>query len=739
MYHPFLHRTIFAIIFICLLSSLQAQETDSTLHIFSLDETVISANRTAQSRRAVAQQVSVIGKKQIELLNTQTTGDLLRNSGYLFVQQSQMGGSSPVIRGFEASRVLLVIDGVRMNNAIYRAGHLQNVITVDANSVESTEILYGPATTLYGSDALGGAVCFLTKNPVLSGQQPFKTTGQAFFRYGSVNHEKTAHADLSLGWKKFGLLTSFTHSDFGDLRMGTKSDSLFGLRFYYVQRVNDKDYLAANEDPYVQRFSGYKQYDLLQKIVWQPSSNIEHKINIQYSTSGNVPRYDRLTDPGAGGTGLRYSEWYYGPQDRFMAAYHLRIKTAGWFTGGIQSTLSHQNIEESRFTRRFGNENLDGRTENVGVSAYTLEATRLSGSHTLKMGIDAQYNDVKSTASRVNIVTGATSALSTRYPDGGSRMTNAGIYVAHYWSLPARTEWLFSESLRAGGSVLHAVFNDRTFFPFPFDAANQRQPVVSGSIGIVHNGPKGWRQALHLSSGFRTPNVDDLGRVFDSAPGNLIVPNPHLKPEQTYNADITISRTLANRLHMEVVPWVTFFQNAIVVSPFQLNGQDSVLFDGRQSRVAANQNARRARLWGGTALAEADILPGLSLYGSVSYTRGRIRGEGDDVPLDHIPPLYGRVGGRWHVPKVVVETFVLFNGKKDISDYNPGGEDNAQYAPAGGTPAWRTWHLRTDWKISRLFTLQAGIDNITDQQYRNFASGINGPGRNFFATVRVRF
>ncbi|NJN34367.1 MAG: TonB-dependent receptor plug domain-containing protein [Saprospiraceae bacterium] len=75
------------------------------------------------------------------------------------------------MRGFEASRVLLVVDGVRMNNLIYRSGHLQNAITVDQNMLDRVEVLFGTASTVYGSDALGGVVHFFTKKPLLNAQK----------------------------------------------------------------------------------------------------------------------------------------------------------------------------------------------------------------------------------------------------------------------------------------------------------------------------------------------------------------------------------------------------------------------------------------------------------------------------------------------------------------------------------------------------------------------------------------
>src|SRR6478672_6963327 len=134
---------------------LRAQQDTSFNQEKNLDEVIIYSNKFAERKKNIVQKIEVVTARQIALQNTQNTGDLLISTGNVFVQKSQQGGSSPVIRGFEASRVLLVVDGIRMNNAIYRAGHLQNVITVDQNMLEQLEVLYGPASTLYGSDALG--------------------------------------------------------------------------------------------------------------------------------------------------------------------------------------------------------------------------------------------------------------------------------------------------------------------------------------------------------------------------------------------------------------------------------------------------------------------------------------------------------------------------------------------------------------------------------------------------------
>jgi hemoglobin/transferrin/lactoferrin receptor protein len=719
----------------------QQAAADSISREESIPETVISATGVALAKTAVAQQVKVLNRKEIEYVNAQSTADLLSSTGQVFVQKSQQGGGSPVLRGFEASRVLLVVDGIRMNNAIYRAGHLQNAITLDNAALERVEVLFGPASTMYGSDALGGAICFFTRKPAFSESRGgAKFSGNAWLRYGSVNQEKTGHLDFNLGGRKLASFTSFTFSDFDDLKMGknaTFSES-FGRREKYVARINGKDSLLVNPNPYLQKFSGYRQYDLLEKIAFQPSEQVAHTLNFQYSNSSNIPRYDRLTDTGP--SGLAFSEWNYGPQERLLTAYHLKVSNLGFFNQ-FGLTASWQKIEESRHNRSFGSSNRTSRVERVNVAGFLAEFIKNQETQTWRLGIDGQFNTVHSSAQRLNISTGEISAQSTRYPDGGSEFWNAAVFATHNWKPGSHSLWSFSEGLRAGVSGLSAVFENKDFYPFPFEKVKQNTPTYSGNFGAVWNGVRHWRLAINASSGFRVPNVDDLAKVFDSQPGSVVVPNPELKPEKTLNLDLNLSHNFAGKLQWENVFWYTAFRDAIVTDLFQFNGQDSIDFDGIKSRVLASQNARNARIYGFSSSLEAKASAKTTLYGSVTYTRGQIIASESQAskPLDHIPPFYGKIGARWHKKQTSIDFFALFNGDKKLKDYNTEGEDNLQYAPEDGMPGWLTLNCRASHTFSRFFKIQAGIDNLLDTQYRNFASGINAPGRNFWASLRFTF
>ena len=723
-----------------LLTALHAHVQD-TMVGRDLDEVIIYSNKFAEQKKNVVQKIEVVSAQRIALVNAQNTGDLLSGTGNVFVQKSQQGGSSPVIRGFEASRVLLVIDGIRMNNAIYRAGHLQNVITVDQNMLERIEVLYGPASTLYGSDALGGVVHMRTKNPKLSVTDKMVVDGSAFARYSSANNEKTAHFDISLGGKKLAWLQSYNFSDFDDLKMGRNyRDDYpdFGRRTHYVTTINGIDSVVRNEDDLVQRFSGYRQWDITQKLLFRPASRTTHVLNVQYSNSSDIPRYDRLQDLRNGA--LRYAEWYYGPQLRTLAAYELSVEGLGFFTQ-FKSIISYQHIEESRNQRDYRRyDRLDSRKEDLDVYAFTVDGRKLWAQHELTVGFDGQLNDLQSRATRTNIQTGAVSPLDTRYPNGKNSVNHFGVYAQHIFKF-GDGKFVLNDGIRFQYISLHSTIADNSIFQLPFSEIRQNNGAVTGNIGLVYLPAEGTRITAGLASGFRNPNIDDLARIFESnnAIRQVVFPNPDIRPEYTYNGDLGISKTFG-KLFVEATGFYTLFRNAIALAPFQLNGQDSVDYNGVNSRVYANQNVNRACLYGAHASVRFDASAGLRLSSTINYTFGRLQHSNKTtVPLDHIPPLYGRTAITYNRQKVHAELYALYNGWKHIEHYNPSGEDNLQYATIDGIPSWITFNFKTTLSLRHKLSLQLGVENIIDRNYRQFASGFSAPGRNFIAALRSNF
>ncbi len=706
---------------------------------FNLQEVVISASKFKEKKEDIPRQIEIISARDIQRNNPQTTADVLANSGDVFVQKSQMGGGSPVLRGFETNKILLVLDGVRMNNAIYRGGHLQNIITVDDELLQKVEIVYGPGSVVYGSDALGGVIHMFTKNPQLSSDTGILFSGNFSTRFSTANSERSSHLDINYGGKKWASLSSVSLHFFGDLRQGNIRKGDYGdwgkCRFIAI-RSNDKDSMIENSDVNIQRRSGYNQYDLMQKVLFQPNKNSRHLLNFQFSTSSDVPRYDRLSQMLDNDT-LKYADWYYGPQKRIFGSYDFQNETATVLYDKFHLIAGYQNIEESRHNRKFGKDDLGHRTEKLNIFSVNADWEKQIKKNEIRYGLEGQYNDVVSTAFSENILTGEISPLDTRYPDGGSTMSSVAAYLTHSFELSDR--FLIHDGLRYSFVSMKALFDDTSFYQFPFKDVSQQNGALNGEIGLVFKNWRKWHFALNASSGFRAPNVDDVSKVFDSQPGEIIVPNPDIKPEFAYTGDVSVGKIFGNALRIQSTAFYTIYKDAITTQPFSFNGADSIMYEGTMSRVVANVNAKDAYIYGVSAKVKAFILPSLSLISSVHYTYGRILTDSTDYPLDHIPPAYGRTSLHWSMKRLQCEFYSIYNAWKHKADYNLYGEDNFSKATPDGTPAWYTLNFNVSYRFNPTIQLQAQLENIMDMNYRPFASGISAAGRNLIITFRANF
>ena len=157
------------------------------------------------------------------------------------------------------------------------------------------------------------------------------------------------------------------------------------------------------------------------------------------------------------------------------------------------------------------------------------------------------------------------------------------------------------------------------------------------------------------------------------------------------------------------------------------------------SKVYANQNKGEAFIYGFSSNLTSQCTDHLRMTVGINYTYGRVKTDTSNYPLDHIPPFLARMGLKYTYDKFGADFFVNYNGWKKLKDYYLSGEDNEQYATPEGMPAWFTVNLHASYKAWRLLTVQAGVDNIFDTQYRMFASGINGAGRNVFLALRFQY
>ncbi|MBV6420466.1 MAG: Vitamin B12 transporter BtuB [Ignavibacteriaceae bacterium] len=703
----------------------------------SLDNVVVSSSRWEENKSEVPNTIEMITPRDIEFQNPQTTADMLGMSGNVFIQKSQLGGGSPMIRGFATNRLLIVVDGVRMNTAIFRSGNLQNVISLDANALDHTEVIFGPGSVIYGSDAIGGVMNFHTLTPRLSlGDEVMLNVG-VMGRFSSADLEKSGHLHFNIGLNNWGFLTSVTYSDFDDLVMGSNGPDEY-LRPTYQTRINGKDTVVVNPDPKKQVPSGYNQVNFLQKILFAPISDWEFEYAFHYSTTSDYPRYDRLLRPK--GNTLRSAEWYYGPQKWMMNNLMITNFSGNSIYDLSKLIVAYQNFEESRHDRNLNKDDRTNNTEKVNAFSANLDMIKeINENSNLFYGVEIVLNKVESTGNSENIVTGEITPGPSRYPDG-STWNSYGAYLTYKNKF--NPQYIFQAGLRYNYVTLDATF-DTTFYPFPFTKAEERNGALTGNAGLVWHPQSDWQINLNLASGFRSPNIDDIGKVFDSEPGSVVIPNPDIEPEYAYNIELGLTKIFSNLAEFSAVGYYTYLDNALVRRDFTLNGMDSIMYNGEMSQVQAIQNAAFATIYGVELGLNLNFLENFNLRSSFSYQKGEEEDDaGNKVPLRHAAPWFGKTEFIFMMNRLEANLYMVYNGEIKNEDLAP-SEQEKDYIYAmdeSGNPyqpSWYTLNLKISYQLLDNFELYLGVENITDQRYRPYSSGISAAGRNFIGSLRV--
>ena len=704
----------------------------------TLATTVISASRWNQNEADVSGKVRQLDSEWLDLRNPMTTADWLGSSGEVFVQKSQLGGGSPMIRGFSANRLLYSIDGVRMNTAIFRSGNLQQVISIDPFSLQNTEILFGPGAVMYGSDAIGGVMVFETLRADHENQQ---LKGNVVSRFSSAYSEETFHADFSYGKGKWAFVTSASYFDFGDLKMGKNKGQASYLRNSYVERINGIDQEITNPNPRKQIGTGYKQVNLMQKISFKASENSTIDYGFHYSSTGNIPRYDRLIEKRDGK--LRFARWDYGPQRWMMQQLNWKTTKPTKSYDQAKITVASQLFEESRIDRRMGNATQFERIEKVQASSLNADFIKtLFQSHFLNYGFEAVINQVDSKGQAVNISNQQVATASSRYPN--STWTSWAVY-ANY-AAPISPKWKMQSALRYNINGINADFtNNLNYYPLPVVQFKDNYHSITGNLGFVYQVDPSFSISPQVATGFRAPNVDDMGKIFDSQPGSLLVPNPQLSPEYAYNAELNLNKVLYGILKLDVTGYYTWLDKAMVRRPTTFNGQSELLYDGELSQLFSLQNAAFAEVKGIQAGFELALSRQLLLSTNYNWQKGiEELDDKSSSPSRHAAPAFGASKLRLHGKKGSLELSAQYSSAMPFEKMPQEeiGKPAIYATDAQGkpySPSWMIINLAARIPITSTIQINAGIENLGDLQYRGYSSGIVSPGRNFQVSVKGTF
>jgi hemoglobin/transferrin/lactoferrin receptor protein len=723
-------------------------------HYQKLDNVVLSVSRTSAKKNTVAKQVKIIDRIETMKIMPATAADLLELTGGLMIQKSQGGAGSPIIRGLEANRVLLVMDGIRLNNAISRTGHLHTAVSINPLIMDRTEIIYGPSS-IYGSDALGGVINFYTHTPVVNNTKEIE--GEFLGRFATANNETTFHVNTEVSQPVWASFFALTFSDYGDIKMGSNrlhGYDDWGLVPYYSEN-DDRHYFPTpteNPDPNIQPNTAFDQKDFFNKTIINLSQSKKNKLILlsQYNYTGKVNRFDKLTEE-KGGT-LKYAEWYYGPAERLLFSPQLELEFSHKYLQKAKIILAYQNWDESRVKRKFNSLERSYQEENVKVYSLNADFTALlPHNKSLLYGFESSYNKVNSHSfSKIltvnaNEISGLTDgpAIPTRYPDGGSSYLNFAAYSSLKFKLGRKT--YINTGIRFTQTYLKAKWTNDTFINLPDNDIELANFALTGNINYVYRPDNLWKFDLILSSGFRSPNIDDIGKVREKK-GKVTVPNIYLKPEYAYNTEAGIARFFNHgKLNLSGNIYYTLLNNYIARDSFEIQpGIHQILYDGEWVDTYANVNKGNAYIYGGSLVIDGAVNQHIDLEGGIFYTKGKMIDA--DRPLPSIPPFFGNFKATYKWERLETSLLYKFMLDKPLEEYDViGGIDNIEQSPYNeqtgeyeGFPKWHIFNAYATYYYNKNLIFNLGVENIFDVHYKEFASAISAPGRNFKFQIRIK-
>lgn len=634
---------------------------------------------------------------------------LLETPGVM-VQQTGHGRGSPYLRGFTGFRTLMLVDGIRLNNSTFRDGPNQYWNTVDALAVDRLEILKGPASVLYGSDALGGTVNALMRGPQYGYGEGVKWGGGAYYRFGSAENAHLGRGEFSGSQEeRWGVSLGLSGKTFGDVEGGRE----------------------VGRQPY----TGYEQWDIDTKADYWFSPQTKLTVAFQRTQQEDVKRTHR-TIYGLNWEGLTPGMELQHALDQLRALAYARFSHETAHGDRFHATLSWQRQDEFQLIER------DDRTrQHNGVDVNTI-GLAAQGESPSKFGTwtygAEHYRDYVDSFQRNFSATGALTSAGIQGPVGDDSIYDLfGLFVQNELALLERLHFIVGGRWTWAQAEARKVRDPQTLTQTSFEDDWMN---VSGSGRLVWHPDeaKRWNLYTGASQGFRAPNLSDLTRFDIARSGELETAAFGLKPEDFLSVEVG-AKTVQKNWEANAAYYYTFIDDFIVRTPTGATNAGAA--------EVTKRNAGEGWLHGVELSARAYVGEGFSLFGSVAWQEGEVdsfptsTAQSVRAPISRLHPLTGLAGVRWdslnlRLP-VFAELFGILTARQDR--LSPDDERDTQRIPPDSTPGWATLNARAgyDWKGKA--RLVAAIENLLDEDYRIHGSGYNQAGRNFKLSVEYRF
>ncbi len=613
-------------IFCSLMISQLAAQTDTAVQ---LKDVTVTATRHYTTALLSPYSISKLSNHAIEQFQARTTPEALVGTAGVFLQKTNHGGGSPFVRSLTGNQNLLMIDGIRLNNATYRYGPNQYFNTIDLFGVQSIEVAKGTGSVQYGSDAMGGVIQVFTKDPAFS--EKAKWSGNILGRVLSQDAEYSGRAELIYSSSKTAFQVGYTNRQFGDLPGGRSTG--------------------------VQQPSGYAENAFDVKFKWQLNPHWLLTAAHQQVQQKQVPLYHRVALE-------NFAYYNFEPQKRQLSYLKLEGQTQQALLSKISVTASSQLNQERRNYWRNGNANRFVEDDKVHTLGFTTDIYSVFNRNwTANSGIEFYADKVNSSKQQITIASGAIQNQRGLYPND-ARMQNISLYSLHHLRMG---KWVFEAGAR---------FNALTI---DVDTASVKPSSLVFNAAALYQLTNQQSVYLSYSTGYRAPNIDDMGTL-GLVDFRFEVPAYGLKPEKTFNTEI------GYKFQNKSVQWsvaLYYMHLTNLINRVQVIGQQIGGYN-----VYIKENNQESYIRGFEYDLQIAITPQLIFNSNGAYAFGQNTSRNE--PMRRIPPMHGRTFLQWKHPTVDLTVEYQYAG---LQNRLAQGDKDDNRISKGGTPGWGIMHL----------------------------------------------
>ncbi len=711
---------------------IKSHKKNKILRDIKLNKIVVTATRHKTTAFKTPRSVDIVNKKEIEFIHPRTLPDALSQSTGVFIQKTNRGAGAPIIRGMIGPENLILVDGVRFNNSTFRTGPNQYLAMIDPWIAQRIEVLRGNASVFYGSDAIGGVINVITKNPVnLDG---WGSTGDTIVR--------AATADTSLG----GTI---------EANISTPAPA------FLISGGGDVFHELRNGNGLWEPESGY------QRMAWSGKMRypITKKLDITGAYFGNMilntGRTDRLNQGR-----LRY----YDNTDN-LAYLRMTYKQHG-ILDKLEFNISYHRTSEIQKKYRCMTDHsgviidkeacIEHRLENMKKKTWSKDVVHTPGAFltatlrptpildTVILGTEVYYDYVLSQAKKSVPDNWNWTQVKRGNFSNGSTYLNYGLFAYLDRSILKWDKGKSRLTIGAGTRFSYMAASAPDVPGIGNVKYSYSGVVASANVSLI------LKRFLNLyfdfSQGFRAPNLQETTVLGDT--GNQFeVPNDKLKPVHSNSYEVglkirykgldftidTFYTKLTDMFERQNLPQTEW--KSLGLSPQDVG----------QLEVVKRVNAAKGIYKGVESSVYLSLTRGLRVRGNLTWTKGDVTdSKGVTQPARRVPPLFGLAGIGYYAPsgRYFMEFYVQGAmgqhrlNKKDKTDLricedpmNPG----RLLPDCKGSTGWITLNITGGYRFSKHFYLQAKISNLTGEYYKIYGSGIYSPGLDASLLLNARW